>query len=169
MAKTGFSVCTIIRLPVPTEATRCRAWSKIECTEATHIFIWCCRWFRALARFISMWNRHLFSITAITNCDMHRTTGVQCIVIYSVWSLIGMNLLPNETIDAWNLSGSPLFHIQIKGLNRWSHIWGDHLRFQLSKTSLQERTVIEIALRPTTPIWGWGKWDYYQIHDVNFL
>ena len=92
MAEATFPIRTIFRLVVPAEFTSSRARSEIESAKSAHKFIWCGRWFGAVTGFICMRNCHLLSVTSITNCYINRPTGIQCIVIYSVWSLIRMYL-----------------------------------------------------------------------------
>lgn len=107
MAETTFTICTIFRLLIPAEFSFSWAWCEIECTEATHVFIRCRGWVWTVSGFISMFNCHFLSVTSVAYCYMDRTTTIQSVVIYSIWPLIGMNLIMNlypqsETI-LWEL------------------------------------------------------------------
>lgn len=95
MAETTFTICAIIRLLIPAEFSFSWAWCEIECTEATHVFIRCRGRVWTVSRFISMFNCHFLSVTSIAYCYVDRTTSIQSVVIYSIWPLIGMNLIMN--------------------------------------------------------------------------
>jgi hypothetical protein len=91
MTKTALSECTPFGLSVPAKLSLGRAGSEVEMADSAK-FRGVITWGGTFSRVICMINVYFLNVPAISNSDVNRATGIQCVVEYSVHPFIGMYL-----------------------------------------------------------------------------